>query len=302
MSDQSWCLTGELELEKAEQLENAIELESDMRGEFPPTVSRFEQPNSNLWKIDIYFASKPDTSFVDAFLEQAHLNEWSYELSAIEERDWVSESQKLLAPVRAGRFLVYGAHDADKADPALINLQVDAGQAFGTGKHETTAACLTLMDKLEPDFTPHKFLDLGTGSGVLALAAAKLWPESVGTASDIDPIATEVAAENAGINKIARRSDNEAGVLFLTADGLNDPKLAAESPYDLLVANILAGPLIEMASDISAAVNHAGILILSGLLITQKLDVLNAYGSCGMICVDTEESGEWAALQLVHAK
>ena len=299
MTADNWLLTGELARASSETLESSIESVCELLGEFPPTVSRFEQPGSDLWRVDVYFAGEPAASFIERILEIGGLSDWQYDLSPIEERDWVSESQKLLAPVRSGRFLVYGAHDTDKADPSLINLQVDAGQAFGTGKHETTAACLALLDGLAETCNPASFLDLGTGSGVLAFAAAKVWPGARGTGSDIDPIATEVAMVNAGINEVPMRNRNESsGLLFVTADGFDHPALAAESPYDLIVANILAGPLIEMADGMAGALSEVGTLILSGLLITQKADVLAAYAEQGLSLVAEQEDGEWAALQL----
>lgn len=299
MTADNWLLSGELSKDSSRAFELAVETASEELGEFPPTVSRFEQPGSELWQVDVYFAAEPPQGFVDQILTTAGLGDWDYELAPIEERDWVSESQKLLAPVRSGRFLVYGAHDADKADPSLINLQIDAGQAFGTGKHETTAACLALLDQLADTYIPASYLDLGTGSGVLALAAAKVWPDARGTGSDIDPIATDVAIENAAINGAqVRRPEATMGVHFLTADGFDHPSLAAEAPYDLIVANILAGPLIEMAADVAGALAQEGVIILSGLLITQKPDVLNAYAEQGLTLVAEEEDGEWAALQL----
>ncbi len=303
MSESGWVLTGELPADVAEKLETAMDHVCEEQDLFPPTLSRFEQPGQELWRVDIYFTDEPDPDFIAAIQARAGVSGWCYEVSPLEERDWVSESQKLLAPVRAGRFLVYGSHDTDKADPSLINLQLDAGQAFGTGKHETTAACLTLIDKLATGVEPETLLDIGTGSGVLALAACKLWPEMVATGTDIDPIAIEVAADNTTINDVPVRhiDQQHAGLALIVADGMQDERLLTEQPYDLVVANILAGPLIDMAADITAAVKQSGVLILSGLLITQAADVLAAYEEQGLKLVSKQESGEWAALQLSYA-
>lgn len=303
MSERSWKLSGELAVGDAERLEIVLEDLSDLSGLELPTLSRFEQPNSDLWQIDVFFGSQPPDDFVEELLDKAGLFRWQHTFDPVEDRDWVSESQKLLAPVRAGRFLVYGAHDADKIHPDLVNLQVDAGQAFGTGKHETTAACLTLLDAMGDDQAPTNFLDLGTGSGVLALAASRLWPAARGTATDIDPIATDVATRNADINNMPVREVKSAmpGVAFKTADGLNDPDLQSETPYDVIIANILAGPLVAMASDIVAALAPGGVLILSGLLITQQSEVMQAYQEQGLQLIKSEESGEWNALQLAHS-
>lgn len=303
MSNSGWVLSGELPPEKAEQLELACDQTSDLLGIFPPTISRFEQAGTALWRVDVYFTDKPANTFITQMLEQAAIDDWTYEIAPLEDRDWVSESQKLLAPVQAGRFFVFGAHDADRAVPALINLQIDAGQAFGTGKHETTAACLTLLDAFDAQKTPANFLDLGTGSGVLALAACKMWPSVNGTGTDIDPVATEVAIENRTINGVDGRTigSTQSGLALKTADGLQDTDLNSEAPYDLIIANILAGPLIAMAGDIAAALAPNGTLILSGLLISQQEDVLDAYRACGLRIVKAEHSGEWAALQLARS-
>ncbi len=300
MSNNGWVLSGEMPPETAEQLELACDHVSDFLDMVPPSVSRFEQAGTALWRVDIYFTEKPDDTFIQQILDNAEVSDWDYSLAPLEDRDWVSESQRLLAPVKAGRFFVFGAHDADKAHASLINLQVDAGQAFGTGKHETTAACLTLLDAFGAQETPANFLDLGTGSGVLAMAACKMWPSVNGTGTDIDPVATEVAIENRKINGVTARAIGSAqsGLALKTADGLQDADLTSEAPYDLIIANILAGPLIAMAGDITSALAPNGTLILSGLLISQQDEVLDAYNACGMKLVKAEHSGEWAALQL----
>lgn len=302
MTDTGWKLSGELTPDVAERLDVTLELLADAKGIAPPTLSRFEQRDSDLWRVDIFFAERPAETFVEELLDKAGITRWAYEFAPIEDRDWVSESQKLLAPVRAGDFLVYGSHDADKTEASLINLQIDAGQAFGTGKHETTAACLELMSGLRQSKAPENALDLGTGSGVLALAAAKIWPDARITASDIDPIAVDVARENGAINAVPERqaASDAAGVAYLTADGLTDEPLKAEKPYDLIVANILAGPLIDMAADITGALAPHGALILSGLLISQRDDVLTAYRAQGLSLDSEAESGEWCALQLTR--
>ena len=300
MSQTGWRLTGELLPEVAEKFELDLEQFADARGIFPPTLSRFEQDNQRLWRIDIYFIEKPAPDFLTDLLTITGLLNWTYELKPVEDRDWVSESQKLLTPVRAGRFLVFGSHDTDKAQADLINLQIDAGQAFGTGKHETTSACLSLMDSLVETISPESILDIGTGSAVLALAAAKAWPLARITATDIDPIAIDVSMENCAINHVDVRTNDEQkpGVLLVVADGLNDPQLTAEQPYSIVFANILAGPLIQMAASIAASVAQDGTLILSGLLIGQKQDVLDAYQRENMALETSCESGEWTALQL----
>ena len=300
MTDTTWCLAGELLLADAQRLEQVINTLAETLGEFPPTLSYFDQPDSQLWRTEVYFAAAPDYNFINAMLAQAALLDWDHEIAPIEEKDWVSESQKLLAPVRAGKFLLYGSHDIDKADPAAINLQIDAGQAFGTGKHETTAACLEALTNFGETLNPNQILDLGTGSGVLALAAHRLWPSAQVVASDIDPIAVKVSTENLHINNAVVRNIGErvAGIACLVAAGLDDKGLDEEAPFSLIVANILAGPLVDMAAEITAALAPNGKLILSGLLVTQEKTVLDAYEAQGLHSEDRIEKGDWLALTL----
>lgn len=301
MSDTNsgWCLSGELSREQSETLENSIESVAEAHFMFPPTLSRFEQRNTPLWRIDIFLTDQPHDNFVHDLLAHANIADWHYELAPVEDRDWVSESQKLLAPVRAGRFLVFGSHDADKAENSCINLQIDAGQAFGTGKHETTAACLHIIDGLVDKQTPAKILDVGTGTGVLALAAHKVWPNSHVVATDIDPIAIDVARENLAVNHTFESHGSDTpGIQLAVADGMQAKVLNDNAPFELIIANILAGPLIDMAADITAALSKSGHIILSGLLIEQINDVLAAYAHQGLKCLKTIEMGDWAALYL----
>jgi len=300
MTEQTWCLTGELPLGAAQKLEIVIEQLADERGEFPPTFSYFEQSDNPLWRTEVYFPSAPDYGFINHMLQKSSLLDWDHEIAPVENKDWVSESQKLLAPVKAGKFLVYGSHDKDKAEADTINLQIDAGQAFGTGKHETTAACLEALTAFETQISPSSVLDLGTGSGVLALAAHRLWPIARVVASDIDPIAVNVSRENLVINKAILRGlgSNQGGIALLVAVGLDDPAFTQDAPFDLITANILAGPLVEMAEDISDALAKNGQLVLSGLLCTQEKEVLDAYEARGLVSQGRIEKGDWLALTL----
>lgn len=302
MTEQSWCLSGELPLAVAEKLENIIGNIADVQGDYPPTLSYFEQDNGNnpLWRVEVFFPSAPNYGLINQMLQQADLLDWEHDITPLENKDWVSESQKLLQPVEAGCFFVYGSHDADEAKSDAINLQVDAGQAFGTGKHETTAACLETMSECKESLTPKTVLDLGTGSGVLALAAHKLWPEACVTASDIDPIAIDVTRENTKINNgvLRQEIDSSAGIKLAVADGLHDKAFSEDRPFNFIVANILAGPLIDMAADITDALASGGTLVLSGLLCTQKKEVLDAYEARGLSIQGRIEKGDWLALKL----
>ena len=202
-------------------------------------------------------------------------------------KDWVSEVQKELAPVRAGRFTLFGGHDRGKVEGNVL-IEVEAGPAFGSGHHPTTRGCLEVFsDVLDEGATPGKVLDLGCGTGVLAIAAA-LTTEAEVVASDIDPDAVEVTDATAALNG--------ASLTSFVADGMDDPRLAG--PFDLIFANILAGPLRELAPDIEKATAKGGLVILSGLLVEQMESVLSAYTGVGLDLRRRHTVEGWATLLL----
>jgi ribosomal protein L11 methyltransferase len=210
------------------------------------------------------------------------------------EADWVTMSQSGLQPIRAGRFYVHTPMYRS-VPPGTIPFEIDASLAFGTGQHATTAGCLEALDKLERGgrrFT--NIADIGTGTGLLAFAAVKLWPDAKCIATDIDPVAVDVARDNAAINQV--KLGHGAGELLLAlADGMDSPLLAARAPFDLLIANILAGPLIELAPDFATAVAAGGTIVLAGLLDTQAKAVARAYEQQGLQVTD-RGFGEWPVL------
>jgi ribosomal protein L11 methyltransferase len=194
-------------------------------------------------------------------------------VAQLPDEDWVGLSQSGLPPIKAGRFFVHGSHDTPPRN-AVFPVLVDAGQAFGTGHHGTTTGCLLMLDSLETQgLRPTTILDLGTGAGILAIAAAKLFPKADILATDIDPIATQVADTNAAINAVQFRS--------VTADGFDTPALKGQL-FDLIIANILAGPLRGLAGDIARAMNKNGIAILSGILDEQAEWVADAFRAEGL--------------------
>ena len=205
--------------------------------------------------------------------------------------DWVARSLEGLKPVRAGRFLVHGAHDRARRGASQIGIEIEAGLAFGTGHHGTTSGCLEMIDRVVTREKPRNALDLGTGSAVLAIALAKLARIPV-LATDIDDVAVRVARENARINGV------EGLVHTVTATGFHHPALAAGRPFDLIVANILAGPLMKLAPDMARHVAPNGSLILSGILDRQRNAVLAAYVGQSFRHVRTLHREGWVTLWL----
>jgi len=206
--------------------------------------------------------------------------------------------QRELSPVEAGRFFVYGSHDADKVPPDAEPLLIEAAMAFGTGHHGTTQGCLRALDRLAGQgFVAHAAIDIGCGTAVLAMGAARVWPDRVlGTvlASDIDEVAVDVARANVIANDLGGR------VTCLEATGLDHPVIASAAPFDLIFANILKGPLIDMAGDVTAALAPGGRVILSGVLNEQADEVIAVYTDAGNSLEHREEIGDWTTTTLVR--
>jgi ribosomal protein L11 methyltransferase len=239
-----------------------------------------------------------DTATVEALYDRApdaallsRITGHAVEVSPLPDQDWIKLSQQGLAPARAGRFFVYGAHDAGLVPPAAIAIRIEAGLAFGTGHHETTALCLTTLSELAKRRSFANVLDLGCGTGLLAIGAAKLWREKV-IASDIDPVAIGVTRENARANGAAPL------VHAVTADGVTHPAIRAYAPFDLIVANILASPLTQLAPSIARSLAKGGILVLSGLLRNQENLVVSFYAPHGLKLLGRHRDGPWSALVL----
>jgi len=248
--------------------------------------------------------AKPDYWFIHAYFEQAPtpdelsvlrgLGSGQPRIEELGEADWVMMSQAGLQPIRAGRFYVHTPMYRS-VPPGTIPFEIDASLAFGTGQHATTSGCLEALDKLQREGSRFSNIaDIGTGTGLLAFAALALWPEAKCIAIDIDPVAVEVARDNAAINRVTL-GHGAGEVLLAVADGMDSPLLAARWPFDLIVANILAGPLIELAPDFSKALAQRGAIILAGLLNTQADAVAAAYELHGL-AVGARGFAEWPVL------
>ena len=278
---------------KLTSAENAYALSEAMENMDPePTgVGVFEmEDGSNLWEVGGYFTDAPDD--VELLLLAQAFAAQPFIVSELPEIDWVAKVRRDLSPVEAGRFLVYGSHDADKLPSDKVGLLIEASMAFGTGHHGTTLGCLRALDRLDSEgFWGRKVVDIGCGTAVLAMAAARIWADPV-LASDIDAIAVEVAQVNIAANGLEDR------VQCLEATGFAHPVLQAAAPFDLVFANILMGPLIDLAPEMGCVTASGGYAILSGLLVTQAEQVLAAYAQAGFALHFREDIGDWATLTL----
>jgi ribosomal protein L11 methyltransferase len=246
------------------------------------------------WLIHAYFEHAPSE---DQLALLAGMGMGEPYVEQLGEADWVTMSQSGLQPIRAGRFYVHTPMRRGTVPEGTVPFEIDAGLAFGTGQHATTSGCLEALDRLERDGKSFaNIADVGAGTGLLAFAALALWPKARCIASDIDAQAVEVARDNAAINGV--KLGHGAGALLLAqADGMDSPLLAARAPFDLIVANILAGPLIELAPGLAKALAPGGTIVLAGLLDSQADAVANAHAGQGLALTD-RGSGEWPVLVL----
>lgn len=246
-----------------------------------------------VWRVEAYFTETPDVAAVDAVIAEAiGASTAGLALEAVPDVNWVAISQAALPPVEAGRFTVHGTHDRSRVARGPWSILIDAGEAFGTAHHATTLGCLIAIDRLARRGPIANVLDLGTGSGVLAIAVARLAPRARVLATDLDVRSVEVARENFAVNGVARR------VRGLAADGLDHPAIRKAGPFDLIIANILAAPLIRLAPDIARRCRPGAPVILSGLLIDQAAEVSAAYRASGFNLVRHDRIAGWATLTL----
>ncbi|ACM37057.1 MULTISPECIES: 50S ribosomal protein L11 methyltransferase [Rhizobium/Agrobacterium group] len=247
----------------------------------------------DIWETSIYLMFDEEDDIL-ARVNAALVTEFPdlpVEREVIPDIDWIAKSLEGLTPVRAGRFLVHGSHDRDKVRPHDLAIEIDAGQAFGTGHHGTTAGCLEMIDSVVRARRPRNALDLGTGSGVLAIAVRKLVNVPV-LATDIDPIAVRVAKENGTRNGVPN------GIEWRTAPGFHSTAFGEFGPFDLIIANILARPLMKMAPQLVTHLAPGGSVILSGILASQRWKVIAAYNGAGVKHVRTIWRNGWVTIHL----
>jgi ribosomal protein L11 methyltransferase len=258
-------------------------------------IAAFERPDGR-WDVTVHFADAPDQARVRQLVTNAAGAEIAEGVvfDTVEAKDWVKASLEDLDPVPAGRFVVHGQHDRARVAPNKLGIEIEAALAFGTGHHGTTRGCLLLLDYVLKAWRPRRVLDLGTGTGVLAIAAARALHEKV-LASDIDPLSVQVARENAGLN-VSRH-----WVKAIRATGFSAPQFAQSGPFDLVLANILANPLRQLATPMARHLAPSALVILSGLLTHQAASVIAAYRARGLVPLRHLRIEGWSSLLLRKA-
>ena len=255
-------------------------------------IAAFERPDGR-WNVTVHFAEPPDQPLVRELVANAAGGEVAADIAfdTVEARDWVKATLDELVPVRAGRFIVHGHHDRAKVPANKLGIEIEAALAFGTGHHGTTRGCLLLLDHVLKAWRPRRVLDLGTGTGVLAIAAARALHEKV-LASDIDPLSVQVARENARLNVSGHL------VQAIRATGFSAPQFASAAPFDLVLANILANPLRQLATPMARHLAPSALVILSGLLTHQAPGVIAAYRARGLVPIRHLRIAGWSSLLL----
>ena len=289
MSAESWKVSLPCTRAEAEAIDSA----SDLAIEAVLMTTEEVEDDVERWRLDAYLEHEPDAAMLatlHALVPSASGHDPVVE--RLSDQDWVAMSQAGLEPIREGRFVVHtSAHPVTPPAGGRAFL-IEAGQAFGTGHHGTTSGCLAMLDALASgrrDFA--KVIDVGTGTGLLAFAAVDLWPGATVVATDIDPVAIDVTRENAERNGVE-------GVALFVADGARHPDIDAVAPYDLVIANILAGPLVSMAPELAAIAAPDAVIVLAGLLETQRESVVAAYAACGCTLEAIDRRGDWTVLRL----
>jgi ribosomal protein L11 methyltransferase len=258
-------------------------------------VAAYERPDGR-WSISVHFAAPPDEAAIRGLVSLAAGDDIAQHITfdTVEAKDWVKSSLEDLVPVAAGRFIVHGRHDRARVAANRLGIEIEAALAFGTGHHGTTRGCLLLLGEVLRARKPRRVLDLGTGTGVLAIAAAKALRRRV-LASDIDPVSVHVARDNARLNGAGNL------VEAICATGFSAPQFASRGPFDLVLANILANPLRQMATPMAAHLAPSALVILSGLLPHQAQGVIASYRARGLILRRQLRIDGWSSLLMQRA-
>lgn len=302
MSD-NWRLTLPCTRQEAEALHDADEVLSAITPRPSIVTQELEPFNDAKWEMLAYFEGKPSPPIVaqiQTLLASAATARPL--LEKLPDEDWLTMSQQALQPVHVGSFYVHTSQNAGDIPKGAVPFLIEAGQAFGTGGHETTSGCLAMLDAMKRRGERFDLIaDIGTGTGLLALAALHLWPRAYATASDIDPVSITVTAENAAANDVPL-GQSPGQLALCLAPGTDHEMIQRRAPYDLVIANILAGPLIELAPAMAAIMQEGATLILAGLLNTQAATVSAAYRRLGFRIAQQTDTGDWPCLRLVKRR
>ena len=274
---------------------NVVDLLTESFFEGQAAIAAFERPDG-IWDVTVHFAEEPDQASIRDLVGLAAGDDVAQAIAfdTVEAKDWVKTTLEDLVPVPAGRFVVHGQHDRARVPPNKLGIEIEAALAFGTGHHGTTRGCLLLLDHVLKKYYPRRVLDLGTGTGVLAIAAAKALHRTV-LASDIDPASVRVAHDNARLNGSGDL------VQVIQATGFEAPQFAQRGPFDLVLANILANPLRQLAGPMARHLAPSALVILSGLLTPQAAGVVAAYRARGLVPLRHLRIDGWSSLLLRNA-
>lgn len=274
---------------------DAAALADSPLGDVEPVPTLVAMEKGDGWELQMWTQTPPDPDLLRALVALAPSSATLPETVTVADTDWVILSQTGLEPVDIGRFHIHTGERRGESRPGQWPIRIDAGLAFGTGQHATTAGCIAAAVRAAPRRRATNILDVGTGSGLLAFAARRLHPEARLTAADLDPVAVRVARENARINHIPR-GYRPGHVALVSAPGVEHRLILSRAPYDLVFANILAGPLAALAPSLSSVVARGGMLILAGLLQPQAQKLISAYGARGLRLVARSRRAEWPVL------
>ena len=292
----AWKLAGEA----PKKVVQAALLAHDEAWDFPEELvvsgREIAKDKPEQWILEVWLDRKPSAADKRAAASLFTNGAPQFTAEKLPEEDWVTLSQEGVKPIQAGRF--YVRTPEYPADKKLVNFIIPASQAFGTGQHKTTAGCLAMLDLMKREgLVVRNHADIGTGTGLLAFAAMHLWPRAHAIASDIDAVCAGVVEHNCRTNDIAMGA-RPGELTMVIAPGIDDPLIEARAPYDLLIANILAGPLVELAPDFAKVTTAGGSLLLAGLLVTQEAEVRAAYRAQGFRLARRVTNGDWAILWL----
>lgn len=299
----SWKITLPCTRKEAEALHDDDEWLASLEPIPSIVADEVEAFNDAKWRLEAYFPEKPSDTLIAAIQNRipSAVNARAL-VQKLPDEDWLVLSQQGLQPVHAGRFYVHTSTNKATVPAGAVPFRIEASRAFGTGGHETTTGCLAMLDRMKRAGKRFDLIaDIGTGTGLLAFAARNLWPRAYLTASDIDPVSVEVTAENANINNVPL-GVSQGQLALCVATGTDHLLIRQRAPYDLVIANILAGPLIELAPSLAGILEEGGSLILAGLLDTQADAVLSAYRIRGFRLQQRRDMGDWPCLWLVKRR